>query len=135
MRKKKLSGKGFDFDNTLTEGFIPGEGDVIITGRTADKETATRGEMALLGVPNELAKSIPIYFYPNPDDLLTETRFQKIAEFKAKIIKDLGLTLFYEDEPAEAAIIREANPGVEYSPLDLLARDNWSVCKVGSPAN
>lgn len=91
---------GYDIDGVLTQGYQPLPGDVVISGRTFREydETAKRA-----------AQICPVY-------IRGVGRFgddKHAGEFKAEMIKRLGVTKFYEDSPAQIRIIRERCPECE----------------------
>ena len=92
---KKL--RGYDIDGVLTNGVKP-EGDfVVISGRTF-AEYDSVAKMA--------AQIAPVYIrgsgaYGDREDA---------GLFKARMIRLLGVTEFFEDDPIQANIIQEMNP-------------------------
>jgi hypothetical protein len=91
---------GYDIDGVLTAGYKPKPGDVVISGRTFAEydHTARRA-----------AQICPVY-------IRGSGRFGDDAdagEFKAMMIKRLGVTTFYEDSETQIAIIKRVNPDVE----------------------
>lgn len=89
---------GSDIDGVLAAGFIPEEKDyVIISGRMFWEWRPT---VALLGF------SRPIYLRPNGGD----GNGDSAGHWKAYMINELGVEKFYEDDPAQIAIIRSKCP-------------------------
>lgn len=91
---------GYDIDGVLTAGYRPQRGDVVISGRTFAEydETCRRA-----------AEICPVYIRGSGkfgDD-------SDAGEFKAMMIKRLGVTTFYEDSGTQIEIIKRLNPDVE----------------------
>jgi hypothetical protein len=89
--------RGYDFDGTLTTGIQPILPYVIISGRTFAEYNAAI-------IP--WAEKAPIYIrgagkYGD---------WQHAGEFKAQMIKTLGITEFYEDDTNQIQIIRQKCP-------------------------
>lgn len=89
--------KGYDIDGVLTNGIIPEKGSVIISGRTFQEydDFAKRA-----------AQICPVYIrgvgaYGDRDSA---------GRFKARMIKELGVTEFYEDDDVQISLILEINP-------------------------
>lgn len=91
---------GYDIDGVLTAGYFPRPGDVVISGRTFAEydETAKRA-----------AQICPVFIRGAGqfgDD-------EAAGRFKATMIRQLGVTKFYEDSPRQIALILQLNPNVE----------------------
>lgn len=95
---------GSDFDGVVSSGITPEKGVVIITGRRKETE-------------KEMRKLLPnnnkIYFVPNPEEIDEKNGNEIIGNFKADKISELGIQKFYEDNPAQAKIIRAKNDFTE----------------------
>ena len=87
---------GYDIDGVLMR-MKPGEGAVIISGRTFDEYD---------DYAKRLASIFPVYI--RGTGLYGDRKHA--GEFKAKMIKILGVTDFYEDDDLQAEIIKKANP-------------------------
>ena len=103
-KKEKI---GADYDGTADNLYIEGNS-VIITGRPKEDEPILR----------ERIGNLPIYFFKESgDDPVyekdTPELHKEIAKFKAKTIKELGLTKFYEDSPDIIDILKMELPDVE----------------------
>jgi hypothetical protein len=91
---------GYDIDGVLTNGYQPSPGDVVISGRTFREYDATA---------KRAAQICPVYIRgvgKFGDD-------NHAAKFKAAMIKELGVTKFYEDSPTQIQVIRELCPDCE----------------------
>ena len=92
----KKSLKGYDIDGVLTSGVVPVGDFIIISGRTFaeyDDFAKTAAQIA------------PVYIRG-----VGEYGDRKHAgRFKAKMIKMLGVTEFFEDDPLQAKIIHDTN--------------------------
>ena len=82
------------------------EFDIIITGRSIDEEKETRDFLHFNGINNE------VYFNGIPFDHKTRSLS---GYHKAKVINQLlaqgkDIAVHYEDDPEQAAIIRENTP-------------------------
>jgi len=100
---------GYDFDGVISEGIVPEENAVVITGNT---ESGLPKVIARLAIMKR--HSIPVYHYPNEDELLVaesdDDRNRLIGEFKARKVKELGIRKFFEDTPIQGYIIKQMNP-------------------------
>ena len=98
MEEKKLV--GYDIDGVLTDGVIPEERYVVISGRTFAEydETCKR-----------LAQNVPLYIRGSGKygDRLDA------GNFKAKMINHLGVVKYYEDDQVQANIIKNSCPACE----------------------
>lgn len=100
---------GFDMDHTLTAGFIPdGKSAIVITGRGPEQKKNTEAELEKMGL------KIPVLYFPYGFALGSDPaqRDQLIGEFKAKMVKKLGIKTYYEDRERQVEIIKELNPDV-----------------------
>lgn len=93
---------GLDFDGVVSAGFPVPEGAVIITGRTIEEAAKTFREMADLGV------WAPVFF--NTCDFKAKSDHES-GSHKAKIVQLLDLREFVDDNPAQAAIVKEMARG------------------------
>ena len=92
---------GCDIDGVLTTGFRPPEDEyVIISGRLVFEWKRTI---------EELGTEHPIYLRPFGE----WNNSAHAGYWKGTIIQHLGLDIFYEDEDAQADIIRKMNPKCE----------------------
>src|SRR4051812_26435160 len=88
---------GYDIDGVLTGGGKPEGRYVVISGRTLDEWDRTIRELGI---------AAPIYLRPFG-------KFgdqQAAGHWKATVIAMLGVTIFHEDDPLQAAIIRQRCP-------------------------
>lgn len=103
---------GCDFDGVLGDGFTPPEAEfTVISGRTTDhwpKVVARAGA------------SRPIYLRPPgfPGEA---------GEWKAVVIRTMGIVRFYEDMPDQAAVIRRICPEC----VVVLVKDGRVVGQLG----
>lgn len=91
---------GYDIDGVLTKGYQPSPGDVVISGRTFQEYDAAA---------KRAAQICPVYIRgvgKFGDD-------KHAGEFKASMIKQLGVTKFYEDSATQISIIKRVNPDCE----------------------
>jgi hypothetical protein len=93
--------KGFDLDGVITIGIFPGPDDVIISGRSVDEALDTLLALRALGIKNQ------VFFSPVEVVEKNETRS---GTFKARVIRRLGITQFFEDSYEQAAIIKKLCP-------------------------
>ena len=91
---KKL--RGYDIDGVLSKGIVPIQPYVVISGRHRKKWNET---IKLIGT------NAPIYLRPTYD--------VPTGIWKGQMIKDLGVTEFYEDTKHQAIEIRKLNPTVK----------------------
>ncbi len=95
---------GYDFDGVISTGIRPeSRHDVIITGRSYEESAETYSYLIKNGIFNA------VYFLPVKFD---DKHPDKSAYWKASMILQLGVDVFYEDEDRQAKIIAE-NCGVE----------------------
>ena len=90
--------RGYDIDGVLTRGVVPIHPYVVISGRLLNEWDRTIAE---------IGSSHPIYLRPSGkfgDQMAA-------ANWKARMINAIGVTIFYEDDPVQIAIIRAACPG------------------------
>lgn len=96
---------GFDCDGVLTIGLTPSSiDDVIITGRSYEEATETLEYLRNRGIRNQ------VFFNPIP--FVDKTRASS-GQWKAKMIKVLGIKRFFEDDEIQIAEILKVNPEVE----------------------
>lgn len=117
----------FDIDGVIYMGeyggVYPGPSDIIITGRSFEEETATLQMLKKKGINNE------VFFNPLPFDQKSR---ESSGEHKANILNDLRLFkgikigIHFEDDPIQAAVIRENAPHVQIVLLqhDLVEKEN-----------
>ena len=93
---------GYDIDGVIIGGGIkPNAEDVIITGRSYEEAPETLYELKQRGIFNA------VYF--NPTSFQRKT-LEGAAKWKAKMINELQITDFWEDDPRQISIIeRETN--------------------------
>ena len=105
---------GYDLDGVVTADHIPDYGDVIVTGRSFEEGPET----------NLLLRDLDIYcpIYYNPVCFQDKTLYNS-GWWKARVIRYLNLSSFYEDDERQVQIIVE----------ELMAHDvrNCNVIKVG----
>lgn len=90
---------GYDFDGVITAGVTPHRSGVIITGRSYEEAPEINDYLKGRGIFN------PVYYCPVK---FSEKTHEKSAEWKATMIKLLGVTKFFEDEIKQAEhIMRE----------------------------
>jgi len=129
--------QGYDFNGIITKGFTPKKGDVVISGHRNLEE-----------IKKLVPEGIKIYHFmgkikgddtSNVVKLANKIKGSKIASsakdfivghYKAKMVKKLGVTTFYEDTPEQAKIIKDMNPDVEViNPIKgktvLIITDEW----------
>ena len=110
LSPKKMERVGYDFDGVADHLKLP-ENAVIITGRPQEDEA-------------ELRKTVgkrQIFFWRQKEmdyDIPKKELWTKIANFKVKIIKQMGITKFYEDTPLEVEILKRELPDVEIVQVD-----------------
>lgn len=86
---------GCDLDGVLADGFTPKEADFsILSGRHTDDWDRTI---------RQVGASRPIYLRPPLYPF-------ESGEWKAEMIRVLGIRKFYEDDPNQARVIRKACP-------------------------
>jgi len=90
--RKELSGKAnlfkaYDYDGVIDAGIQPEKGAPVITSRTIDE---------IEKVDEETRKNHPVYFNPIS---LNEKTIKKEIEWKAKMINQLGIEEYFEDNP------------------------------------
>jgi hypothetical protein len=117
----------FDIDGVIYMGeyggVYPGPSDIIITGRSFEEEKATLQMLKKKGINNE------VFFNPIPFDQKSR---ESSGEHKANILNDLRLFkgikigIHFEDDPIQAAVIRETAPHVHVVLLqhDLVEKEN-----------
>lgn len=91
---------GYDIDGVLTAGVEIEPNSVVISGRT----WAEYDDFA-----KEAAQKCPVYIRGTG----TYGNAEAAGQFKAQMIKMLGVTKFYEDDPYQADLIRAWNPNCE----------------------
>jgi hypothetical protein len=79
---------------------------VIITGRSWEEAIGTFHQM---NDPKFIGRRAPIYFNPVRKGI---PNVDNISAWKSEMIKRLGVTDFWEDDPEEAKIIETMCPGV-----------------------
>jgi hypothetical protein len=91
---------GYDIDGVLTAGIVPEGNWVVISGRTyAEYDDFVKS----------LASKTPVYIR-----CTGEYGDRKAAgEWKAQMIKLLGVSKFYEDDALQSMIIQKMNPDCE----------------------
>jgi hypothetical protein len=90
--------RGYDIDGVLTAGIRPEGPFVIISGRTFAEYD---------GVAMAAAQQGPLYIR----GVGAYGDRRHAGEFKADMIAMLGVTEFHEDDPLQAEIIAQRNPG------------------------
>ena len=96
---------GFDCDGVLTIGLTPSSiDDVIITGRSYEEANETLEYLRSRGIRNQ------VFF--NPIKFEDKTRTSS-GQWKAKMIKVLGIERFFEDDEIQIAEILKVNPEVQ----------------------
>lgn len=90
--------KSFDIDGVISCGICPGQGDVIITGRSIDEYDETIEMLHSRGIYNQ------VFFAPWSYDQKTR---EASGYHKAGIINSLEITRHFEDDPIQIEIIRE----------------------------
>jgi hypothetical protein len=117
----------FDIDGVIYMGeyggVYPGPSDIIITGRSFEEELATLQMLKKKGINNE------VFFNPIPFDQKSR---ESSGKHKANILNDLRLFkgikigIHFEDDPIQAAVIREDAPHVQVVLLqhDLVEKEN-----------
>jgi len=95
--------RGYDIDGVLVPRKVhPVPPYVVISGRkTKDWERTIA----------EIGSAMPIYLRPDP--MGADGDHVSAGHWKAQMILSLGVTLFYEDTPIQASIIRERCPDCE----------------------
>jgi len=91
--------KGYDIDGVLTSGIVPEKDSVVISGRTF----AEYDDFA-----KKAAQLVPVYIRGKG----AYGDRQAAGEFKAEMIRFLGVTEFYEDDQLQIDIIHRVNPKV-----------------------
>lgn len=94
----------YDCDGVITVGIVPRSGSLIITGRSYEEAKETIDWLRDKSIYNQ------VMF--NPTDFKHKTR-QTSGQWKAQVIKNLGIKRFFEDDPIQAAEILEVNPNCE----------------------
>jgi hypothetical protein len=95
---------GFDFDGVISLGIYPGPEDIIITGRSFEEQAETISFIRSKNIQNI------IYFNPQP---FSKKSRKSSGIYKAKKIKELGITRFFEDDPVQIKEILKINPDLE----------------------
>jgi len=102
---------GYDFDGVVSIGIKPRNvKDVIITGRCRDETHRVLPFLEENGIHNK------VYF----NNITLEQRGTHTveartlsAEHKVKIIRELGVTRFFDDDELQIEIIQRHHPGIE----------------------
>jgi hypothetical protein len=95
---------GFDCDGVITVGLYPGPDDIIITGRSYEEQRETLEMLKKKGITN------PVYF--NPVKFKEKTR-ESSGQHKVNVLRTQPeITVFFEDDPIQKAVIEEALPDV-----------------------
>lgn len=89
--------KGFDIDGVITAGIVPTVDGVIITGRSWEESPETYKMLRDKGIFNA------VYFNPN---VFGGKTIENSARWKAQMIKQLGLSMFYEDDMRQLRVIK-----------------------------
>jgi len=93
---------GCDYHGTLDSGkFIPPDGTIVITGAPIEEEDRIREEIKALGYLDKVE-----LIYNETDDISDIA----VGKFKAKKIKELGIDLFFDNDPAQIYWIKKFNP-------------------------
>ena len=117
----------FDIDGVIYMGeyggVYPGPSDIIITGRSIDEMKATYQMLEKKGIKNE------VFFNPIPfDQKSRESSGHHKAEIlnMLRICKGVNIGIHFEDDPIQAAVIREKAPHVQVVLLqhDLVEKEN-----------
>jgi hypothetical protein len=91
---------GYDIDGVLTAGVEMEPNSVVISGRTwAEYDDKAK----------RIAQQCPVYIRGTG----TYGNAEAAGQFKALMIKLLGVTKFYEDDPYQADLIHAMNPDCE----------------------
>ena len=90
---------GYDIDGVITMGVIPEKDAVIITGRSIEEKERTLKMLEDKGIFNK------VYF--NNVKIIEKTH-KVSGKWKAKMIKELKITEFYEDNETQAFEIIKA---------------------------
>ena len=91
---------GYDLDGVITAGVEPDPGAVVITGRTFAEYDQ---------VCKDIAQRFPLYIRGVGE----HGDHEHAGLFKSVMVKMLGVTKFYEDEPVQAEMIQSDNPDCE----------------------
>ena len=98
--------KGYDYDGVITKRHIPGEGDVIITGRSCSTADVwrTRQDMIKHKVPAGTA----VYHMPtNWKAPIGHEGLICTGRWKALMIDALDLEVYFEDDPIQLQVIQD----------------------------
>ena len=96
--------RGFDFNGVIdTERFTIESGDSIVTGNTINMSEPVLTWLTKHGI------SCPVFF--NPDIKQAYDR-EAAGKWKASILAKSEVNDFYEDDPIQAAIIRNECPNL-----------------------
>lgn len=96
---------GYDIDGVLTAGIKPQEPFEVVSGRLLDTLDETIQFLDSIGI-----KKSP---YLRQDSEDNRFNHQRSGEHKARLIKELGITHYYEDVKEQAKVIKEFNPDCE----------------------
>jgi hypothetical protein len=100
-----MRGVGFDFNGVVDTGrFVPLEDEVIITGNTIPMVPGVLNWLKEHGI------NCAVYFQPRD---YGANNMVVSGMWKAEMIKKLGLTKFYEDDPTQYNIIVNFCPECE----------------------
>jgi hypothetical protein len=91
---------GYDIDGVLTKGIEIEPNSVVISGRTWAEYDDTA---------KQLAQKCPVYIRGTG----TYGSAEAAGQFKALMIKLLGVTKYYEDDPYQVDLILAMNPDCE----------------------
>lgn len=80
---------GYDFHGTLNTGIVPSDNSVVITGADEDQESEIQSYLKKIG-----REDIPYHIMPDS----IERGAENIGKWKAKKIKELGVSEYYEDD-------------------------------------
>ena len=89
--------RSYDIDGVLTEGVIPENPYIVISGRRDSEWKEVMALLHRLGIP----ASVPVYLRPHGDPA---DRIQA-GTWKSMIIALAGIDVHFEDDPLQAQII------------------------------
>jgi len=95
---------GYDIDGVISVGVYPSKDSLIITGRSYEEAQETMLYLAQKGVSNQ------VMFNPLPYNQKTR---ETSGRWKAKCIKEFGITRFFEDDEIQIKEILKENPNVQ----------------------
>lgn len=96
--KKAFLKEAYDYDGVVSKGIQLSKGVPIITSRSFQEFEK---------IPASLKKTNPIYFSPFA---INQKNLKREVSWKARMIKQLGIEVFYEDKPEVISLLKKKIP-------------------------